>query len=276
MDTKKDLSTVIGVIHSYLMTQKIEPEHNSLLIVGADVEDVEIARSLGFTDITTSNIDGFGGHLALDAEAMNLPDDAFDIVFTHAVLHHCQSPHKAVLECVRVCRKNFLFVEPNDSVFMKIATKLKMHEPYEFPAIIAHNYEAGGVRNSAVPNYVYRWSARDLTKTVASGFPEREIDIDICQFFDFFVTRDDLDLRTTTRIPMLTSVLGTDRFISFLRLVQRAANWLPSTRKQGNHFFAGITKRGYQPWIAITDGRPHMRRLDTKAAMSMSEVLAGD
>lgn len=250
----------MSIIRSYFNANGIHPESHSLLIVGAGDDDTRVARSVGFTNITTSNIDGFGGHLALDAENMELPSDAFDIVFAHAVLHHCQSPHKAVLECIRVCRKHFIFVEPNDSLLMRAANRLKFHEPYEFPAVMAHNYEAGGLRNTAVPNYVYRWSGRDLRKTVASGFPEREIDIYVKHFFDFCVTACDLELRKTTRIGAITSIIGIDRFIRLLSLVQVLANSIPTVQKQGNHFFAGISKKGYKPWIQIVNGNPCMNR----------------
>jgi SAM-dependent methyltransferase len=126
--------TIVKIVRSYLKEKGVDPRHERLLIIGSEEDDLEIAREVGFVDITQSNLEGFKDFLPLDAENIALPDDSFDVVLTHAVLHHCQSPHKAILECLRVCRKHFLFLEGNDSFLMRMATRFRFHDPFEFSA----------------------------------------------------------------------------------------------------------------------------------------------
>ena len=49
--------------------------------------------------------------------------------------------------------------------------KLKFGQDYEIAAVAANGCIAGGVRNSAIPNYVYRWTEREIEKTIASACP---------------------------------------------------------------------------------------------------------
>src|SRR6185312_11864815 len=103
-------NTIVNIISTYLREHGVDPRTDSLLIVGSEEDDLELAREVGFVNITQSNLEGFKGVLAIDAENISLPDDSYDVVLTHAVLHHCQSPHKAVLECIRISRKCFMFL----------------------------------------------------------------------------------------------------------------------------------------------------------------------
>src|SRR6185437_16059050 len=84
---------------------------STVLAVGASDLDFEILKSVGFDRISSSNLGGFGGHCPLDLEDLALADNSYDIVFAHAVLHHCRSPHKAAGEMARVCRRCFIFIE---------------------------------------------------------------------------------------------------------------------------------------------------------------------
>jgi ubiquinone/menaquinone biosynthesis C-methylase UbiE len=43
-----------------------------------------------------------------DAEQLSFEDEAFDYVFVHAGLHHCASPHRALLEMYRVARRGIM------------------------------------------------------------------------------------------------------------------------------------------------------------------------
>src|SRR5712664_4712209 len=222
---------------------------SSVLMLGADTDDVEMMHALGFNNLTTSNIDGFGGHLALDAEHIDLPDNSYDIVFAHAVLHHCRSPHAAVLEGCRVARSCMVFLEGNDSLMMRALIRLGMHNPYEVPAVIAHDYKAGGVRNSALPNFVYRWSLSTLRQTVCAGFPERLWPIRAHRFFELSATEVDLALRRDG-LGKLAATVGARRLLRAIRAFERLANYSPLA-SQGNHFLAIIQKGDLHPWIEV-------------------------
>lgn len=151
----------------------------SVLVVAGGAADAEAFRGAGFEDVTISNIDESAGPDAFapyrwsyqDAESLGFEDGSFDLVSVSAGLHHCASPHRALLEMYRVARRAILALESRDSLAMRLASRLGVVDDYELTAVVANRYEAGGVRNSPVPNYVYRWTERELEKTIASAAP---------------------------------------------------------------------------------------------------------
>src|SRR5208282_1156787 len=151
----KDKSCLLGVVQHYLETCNVDREA-PMLVLGGGQEDVDILTACGVKQLVMSNINSPG--LALDAENIALPDESYDAVFAHAVLHHCRSPHKAVGEMVRVARKHVFFLEPNDSWALRLLVRLSVSFPYELAAVAAHDYVEGGMRNGPIPNYIYRWT----------------------------------------------------------------------------------------------------------------------
>ncbi len=216
---KKPRAQFLRVLTSEIAACRISL-HQRVLIVGGSVEDEQILRQAGFTDIVNSNLptdmDRLAvseaapatQHVALDAEQLDLPDDSFDLVFASEVLHHCSSPHRALCEMLRVSRRYVLFMEPNDSLAMELLVKMGFSFPYELPAVIDHDYRSGGVRDSHIPNFLYRWNGHEVFKTVSSYIPERIFSVRPYPYWDFSVTEKDLDLRRETRIGRITSVVG--------------------------------------------------------------------
>jgi len=49
----------------------------------------------------------------MDAADMKLPDDSFDVVFCHALLHHVDDQEKVIREMARVSKKYVIILEPN-------------------------------------------------------------------------------------------------------------------------------------------------------------------
>ena len=86
-------------------------------------------------------------------------------------LHHCGSPHRGLLEMYRVAGRSVLVFENRDSLTMRLAVKLGLARDFEFEAVIDHGYVHGGYRNTGVPNAVYRWTEREVRKTLASFDP---------------------------------------------------------------------------------------------------------
>lgn len=147
----------------------------SILVVGGGANDQEVFRSLGFQNVTLTNIgsavDRGAASAAADAENLPYGTESFDYVVAHAVLHHCHSPHRALLEMYRVAAKAAIFFESRDSFVMRCAERLGAMSPYEISAVAANNGSAGGVADTCVPNYVYRWTEREVRKTIASFAP---------------------------------------------------------------------------------------------------------
>jgi ubiquinone/menaquinone biosynthesis C-methylase UbiE len=149
----------------------------NVLVVAGGQADRQAFLDAGFANVTISNIDSTGDAYAPfswsheDAENLHFEDGTFDLVVVSAGLHHCASPHRALLEMYRVARRAVLAIESRDSTLMRVAVRAGAAGEYELEAVVANDFRAGGVRNTAVPNYVYRWTEREIEKTIASYAP---------------------------------------------------------------------------------------------------------
>lgn len=156
----------------------MRPEHSVLVTCGGGV-DREAFQAAGLSNVTISNLDTDSdanqcapyAWSRQDAERLSYGDGSFDFVVAHSGLHHCHSPHRALLEMYRVARKGVLVFEPRDGVLVRLGAKLGLGQEHELAAVFAHNSKAGGVANTAIPNYVYRWTAREVEKTINSFAP---------------------------------------------------------------------------------------------------------
>jgi SAM-dependent methyltransferase len=151
----------------------------SILVVGGGQNDRDVLAALNFTNVVISNLDSrmVGNEFApfewnfQNAESLTYPDGAFDYVVVHAALHHCPSPHRALLEMYRVARRAAIMFESRDSQLMKLLVRLKFTDVYEPTAVYYNDCTFGGVNNTEIPNYVYRWTEHEIEKTIASYAP---------------------------------------------------------------------------------------------------------
>jgi SAM-dependent methyltransferase len=216
-----------------------------LVVAGGEV-DRQAFVATGFTDVTVTNLSDDGDEQQ-DAEALTYPDDSYDLAVISAGLHHCASPHRALLELYRVARHGILALEARDSALMRAAQRLGVVDEYELTAVADNGFSSGGVRNTAVPNFVYRWTEREVEKTIASAAPQRR---------HRFVWFRELEL------PVSVLELGGKarwRFAAApLRLVTKA---FP---RQANLFAFAVFRDGLQPWMrddATLDADEVRRRL---------------
>jgi SAM-dependent methyltransferase len=217
--SEKRRDQFLAVLLRHLKTCHIDTK-GKLLVMGGSRQDVELLIFAGFNDITLSNLNPELEErprtnpgvklklLAIDAEQIGLPDGSFDCVFAHEVLHHCRSLHGALCEMLRVARKHVALLEPNDSFSMRVLTWAGFSFSYEIFSVVHHGHEAGGVRNSCIPNFIYRWSANELRKTVSSYLAEYEFLVYAHPYWDFNVDDKELSMRKETRIHAITSVMG--------------------------------------------------------------------
>lgn len=151
----------------------------SVLIVGGGDYDFRVFRENGFQNVTISNLDSRMNqsdylpykYAFENAENLSFNDDSFDYVVVHASLHHCSSPHSALLNMYRVARKSVILFESRDSFLMNLTEYFGFTETYEHSAVYHNNGEYGGVDNSDIPNFVYRWTEREIEKTIKSYSP---------------------------------------------------------------------------------------------------------
>jgi SAM-dependent methyltransferase len=250
----RDRSQLLSVLRSRITACAVDL-NSRVLVVGAGVDDLSLLSQAGFTDITLSNlsdhqIDESIPQLRLDAQALDLPDESYDLVFAHAVLHHCRSPHRAFCEMLRVARRYVFFVEPNDSFFMRLLVRLRFSLPHEVAAVIGNDFQCGGVDNTTIPNFLYRWNRNEVLKTASSCVPERRLANRSCAYWDFFVNEADLAARKGTRLHAITNLIGAGNFIRSLKAAQGLLNLWSPLRSQGNKFFGAVVKqKDLQPWL---------------------------
>lgn len=178
MEAEKNL-----IFHKTLSTalkDSLMSVNDSILVVCGGSYDRNILLSLGFKNVTISNLDSrmtgneFEPYLwsYQDAEQISSEDDSFDWVLVHAGLHHCYSPHKALLEMIRVGRKGAIVFEARESFLMNLAMKFGLTPVYEIEPVIGHNFKHGGVANTHIPNFIYRWNEREVVKIISSYYPQ--------------------------------------------------------------------------------------------------------
>lgn len=123
------------------------------------------------------------------------------------------------------------------------------------PAVIYNDYKNGGVSNTQIPTFIYRWDPRTIYQTVAACLPEREFGLYLRRYWNFNITAEELERRRETRIGVITQVAGPPLFIALLHGLQAVTNSLPWIAGQGNKTFACITKQhAVKPWIVDRDG----------------------
>jgi SAM-dependent methyltransferase len=152
---------------------------DAVIAVCAGEREREIFSHLGFLNVTITNIDegGTGDRFPpfewsyQDAQDLEFEGDSFDFAFVADGLHHCSSPHRAMLEMYRVARKGIIVIESRNSLLMRTANRLDLSPEYELEAVVGNDYKGGGVDNTEIPNYIYRWTEHDFTKAIKSYNP---------------------------------------------------------------------------------------------------------
>ena len=152
---------------------------DSILVVAGSYNDRDVFNKLGYSNVTISNLDTriekdefmpFDWSYQ-DAENLTYPDKSFDYVVVHEGLHHCFSPHRALLSMYSVARKGIIFFEARDSFVMQVAAYFNFTLNYEHSAVFYNDMKYGGVNNTSIPNYIYRWTEREVEKTIRSFYP---------------------------------------------------------------------------------------------------------
>lgn len=157
---------------------------DSVLVQFAGSFDEAVCAEVGLTNCSFSNIaphsrsTGQTSAVKFDAHQMPQPPKSFDHVMGHSGLHHCSRPHEALHEMYRLARKTVIFVENQDSLMMRAATRAGVVTWHELVAVIDAEYKSGGVDGTGVPNFVYRWTRREVRKAVASFDPAYDVPIE--------------------------------------------------------------------------------------------------
>ena len=162
-----------------VVNELISSKKASILVCGGGHLDKMCFEKLGFSDVVISNLDSkiiedefspFKWKYE-NAESLSFSDKSFDYVVIHAAIHHASSPHKMLTEMYRVAKIAILAVESRDSIVMRFMEKYGFSQTYEHSAVYYNECKYGGVNNTEIPNYIYRWTEREIEKTIQSYDP---------------------------------------------------------------------------------------------------------
>lgn len=153
--------------------KNIKNKNSKILVLGAGELDKKVFHELGFSNVFFSNIENSneeGLNFYENLHDIKLDDNSYEYCVAHACIHHSSKPHLAILELYRVSEKGVLIIEANDSLISRLACKFNLSEEYELSAV-EKNKNFGGVDNSNIPNFVYRWTEREIIKLMNSFEP---------------------------------------------------------------------------------------------------------
>jgi len=234
----------LKALKSLLANNKISVG-DSVLVVCGGYMDRNVLSHLKFTNVIVSNLDDrYDQSLEpyqwchQDAEMLSYDAECIDWVIVHAGLHHCYSPHKALIEMMRVCKKGILVIEARNSFLSRLAKSMGMIATYEVEAVVGNDMKAGGVANSQIPNYVYRWTENEVQGIVSSYWPQYENN-KIQFFYNLRIPIARLKKRKSNLLYGLVSILS---------FAIKGLNYL--FPKQSNEF-AFFVEKGtqLQPWL---------------------------
>lgn len=159
-----------------LLDKNILRCEDEILVIGGTNSDGKLFYEKNFQRVTISNIEKsevakITYPYSISEQNFNdlkFPDKSFDFVFVSASIHHSSKPHQTLLEMYRVAKKGIIVIEARDSWIMRLRSMLNI-AAYELGTV--QRIGNGGVDNSGIPNFVYRWTEREFIKTLQSFNP---------------------------------------------------------------------------------------------------------
>jgi SAM-dependent methyltransferase len=229
----------VEVLNSLLASGTVLASDSVLVVCGGPF-DARALTTAGFSNVTITNVDVGASSSLQDAENLSYADEQFDLVVVHAGLHHCRSPHRALLEMYRVARKCALAFEARDSFVMRTAVRLGFTVDYELEAV-SQDFATGGVANGPVPNFIYRWTEREVRKAIASYDPAKDAKLRFFYRLQFPMQRfENTDNRGKRIMAAILQPVS--------RLLSKFAP------RQCNKFAFAIIKTGLlHPWMETVD-----------------------
>ena len=163
-----------SLFYKNIVKEMIQSKDASILVCGGGDLDRSVFKKLGFLNVTISNLDtrvGPNDYHPMkwkfeNAESLSFSDGTFDYVVIHAAIHHASMPHKVLTEMYRVAKVGVLAFESRDSMLIRLLEKLQLTQTYEHAAVFYNDCKYGGINNSDIPNFVFRWTEREVEKTI--------------------------------------------------------------------------------------------------------------
>ena len=144
-----------------------------------------------------------------------------------------------------VARKGIIFFEARDSFVLQVAAYFNFTVNYEHSAVFYNDMTYGGVKNTSIPNYVYRWTEREVEKTIRSSYPYAEPEIHYRYASDFPRT---LELRKNGGGRLLMVKVFWFLFSLFVKIFPKQQNLMACfIKKQELNILL-------YPWLEYDDG----------------------
>lgn len=227
---------------------------SQILVVGGGTNDSTTLQQFQFKNVIISNLAPHANVTdyhpyqweRADLNALPYESDRFDFVIVSASLHHLFSPHRGLGEMLRVSKKAIMVIESSDNFLSRISRKLGLVPDYEIDAILRDG--TGGVENSPIPNFIYRWSRAEIKKTVNTFLPHAQNKFHFFHHYELPIAR--LKRSKNFFIKALLPVL----YGSYLIL----KIFFP---RQANEFGILIEKgENLHPWLEGTIEKPQLNK----------------
>jgi SAM-dependent methyltransferase len=254
MEADMELYGMYEEVVRRLLYEGILDEDMKILVICGDGADREVLQKSGLRNVIISSVDTRmeGGELSpfewsfQDAENLNFKDLSFDFSIVHWGLHHCHSPHRALLEMYRISKRGLLMFEPSDNLLTRLGVRLNFGQEYEHANVFHNDFAYGGVKNTFIPNYVYRWTESEIKKTINCYAPYGD------HRFKFFYEM---------RVPWPQLKDRKNRFFYYAVLLSLPLLKIMSYvfPKQSNNFAAVVLKpefpRDLHPWFVWEENK---------------------
>jgi ubiquinone/menaquinone biosynthesis C-methylase UbiE len=208
-----------------MLRENMQTQHESLsaLVVcgGVGGEGTFLANN-GFAEVTVSDFsdaalsvcqirDDRLRTLRLNAEAIELPDESYDVVLVQDGLHHLTRPALGLSEMLRVARRAVIVIEPHSGIVGRVFGTTWEHE-------------------EGATNYVFRWNTHLLREVTYSYLVNPDVAVCVKRIWDHNVV-----------MARMASVVRPRRFaVSVARVIYGILDTL--ARPLGNMFIAVVVK----------------------------------
>jgi SAM-dependent methyltransferase len=247
----------LDVLRQEIANGGLKTTDKVLVTCGGNLDRITLLEA-GFTDVVISNLAHHDDHLNYspfswehqDIENLTYDDGAFDVAIVHSGLHHCFNPTRAMGELCRVARRTVIAFEPYETWLTRLGAKLGYGQQYEDQAVHGNRGESGGVANTEIPNYVYRFRELEVRKFARAFHPYAEPPVRFYRALRVNVGRFKLHRNPLLRVS----------FSFALPVIQMLSRLIPSFN---NNLCFVIQKPGpehFHEWIQDDSGRPRVNR----------------
>jgi SAM-dependent methyltransferase len=237
--------------------ESLTPPGSILVVCGGNLDRVSLLEC-GIKSGVISNLAPHIGHDEYhpftwerqDVEKLSYPDESFDVAVVHSGLHHCYNPIHALGEMCRVARKRIIVFEPYETWFTRLGAWIGIGQQYEDLAVFADPFGLGGVANTEIPNYVYRFSESEVLKFASAFMP---------------LAKPRIRVYRAIRLNRRKFQVGVNPLIRVcFSLLYPVLLWASKRVKSLNNNVCFVIDKprvqDFHPWIKAVDGLPRLNR----------------